>query len=48
MKEAQNRQKAWTGGFIRTWWGLGFCTLNCQNLIAFSKKFDTLPVKALN
>ncbi len=21
--------KAWTGGFIRTWWGLGFCTLNC-------------------
>ncbi len=20
--------KAWTGGFIRTWWGLGFYTLN--------------------
>ncbi|GAA8106995.1 hypothetical protein Kazakh3190_08150 [Helicobacter pylori] len=29
MKRVQNRQKAWTGGFIRTWWGLGFCTLNC-------------------
>ncbi|GHR56888.1 hypothetical protein VN0511_06950 [Helicobacter pylori] len=29
MKGAQNRQKAWTGGFIRTWWGLGFCMLNC-------------------